>query len=95
MYSITTLSCGWLKRVIQNLKIMHSYSIMQFPKTFLFFIILLIHLLSTGRHLKRISQYIGTKTFYTFPHGELLVSIPKCSSYSPHYFSLLLFSEFK
>lgn len=29
-----------------------------------------------------------------FPYGEL-ISIPKCTSCGPHYFSLLLFSESK
>lgn len=77
MHSITTLSCGWLKRVFQNSQ---DNAFRGFPKHFLFFIILLQHLLSTRRHLKRDLTIHRTKTCYTFPHGELLVSIPKCSS---------------
>lgn len=34
------------------------------------------------------------KQGHATPHEEL-ISIPKCSSYGPHYFSVLLFSESK
>lgn len=72
---------------------MHSYLIMLIPKT----LFVLYYFANTFTvHLQEESHNTEEQECATyFPHGELLVSIPKCSSYSSHYFSLLLFSESK
>lgn len=64
---------------------------------FSFFIILLNLLPTYKKTFEEGSHNAEEKEEHAiyFPHGELLVSIPKCSSYGPHYFSLLLFFESK